>query len=105
MRVTKGKDASAIAVINPLEADTTTDRPVHGVGSDTKFLFQLVDEVKGITRLVVELVDEGEDRDMAHRANLEELARLRLDTLCGINHHHGTVRCHQGTVGILRYAI
>ena len=39
---------------------------------------------------------------MAHCANLKELARLGLNTLCGINDHNGTVRSHQGAVGVLR---
>ena len=39
---------------------------------------------------------------MAHNADLEQLSRLRLDTLGSVNDHDCGVRCHQGTVGILR---
>ena len=39
---------------------------------------------------------------MAHRANAEELARLRLNTLRRVDHHHRGVRRHQRAVGILR---
>ena len=38
---------------------------------------------------------------MAHCANLKELARLGLNTLCGINDHNGTICSHQGAVGVL----
>ena len=65
-------------------------------------MLQLVKEVERIARLAVELVDKGKDRDMAHRAHAEQLARLRLNALGGINDHHGGVGRHQCAVGILR---
>ncbi len=39
---------------------------------------------------------------MAHGADLEELARLRLDALRAVDDHDGRVRRHQRPVGILR---
>ena len=45
----------------------------------------------GLAAVAVHLVDEGEDRDAAQAADLEELARLRLDALGGVDQHHGAV--------------
>ena len=56
----------------------------------------------GSLRLTVHLVDKGKNRDVAHNANLEQLDRLRLDTLGTIDDHNRRIGCHQGTVGILR---
>ena len=39
---------------------------------------------------------------MPHHTDLEQFSCLRLDTLAGIDDHHGGIRRHQGTVGILR---
>jgi hypothetical protein len=48
----------------------------------------------GSRRLAVHLVDEGEDRDVAQPANLEQFQRARLDALGGVDDHHSTVdRC------------
>ena len=39
---------------------------------------------------------------MPHSADLKELARLRLNTLCRVNYHYGAVSRHKGAVGVLR---
>ena len=38
---------------------------------------------------------------MPHRADLEQLARLRLDALAAVDDHHGGIRRHQRAVGVL----
>ena len=50
---------------------------------------------------MIELVDEGQDRDAPHPADLEQLQRLRLDALRAIEHHHGAVGRGQRAVGVL----
>ena len=49
---------------------------------------------------LVELVDEGEDRDVPHAADLEQLARLRLDALRRVEHHHRAVGRGERAVGV-----
>ena len=51
---------------------------------------------------MVDLIHEGEDRDPAIRADLEELLRLRFDALCHIDDHDRRVDGHQRAVGIFR---
>ena len=75
---------------------------VSGRGIERERLLDLVEQVERIAALAVELVDEGDDRDVAQPADLEQLARLRLDALGGVDHHHGRVDRGQGPVGILR---
>ena len=90
------------AVIDALELLAAADGPVAGVCLDAKLVFQLVEQVERVLRLAVHLVDEGENGDMAHGADLKQLARLRLDALRAVDDHDGRVRRHQRPVGILR---
>ena len=39
---------------------------------------------------------------MPHRADLEELSRLGLNTLGCVKNHHSRIRCHERTISILR---
>ena len=45
-------------------------------------------ELERIARLAIHLVDERDDRNIPQPANLEQLARARLDPLRRIDHHH-----------------
>ena len=102
MSVVKRENLSCLSVIYSLELLTASDRPVHRVSSYAELLLELVEKVEGIASLTVHLVDEGEDRNIAHRADLEELSRLRLDTLCRVDDHYRRVCRHKSTVGVLR---
>ena len=55
----------------------------------------------GSRRLAVELVDEGDDRDVAQPADLEQLPGARLDALGGVDHHHRGIDRGQRAVGVL----
>ena len=55
----------------------------------------------GSLRLAVHLVDEGHDRDVAQPADLEQLERLRLDALGGVQHHDRRIDRGQRAVGVL----
>ena len=55
----------------------------------------------GSRRLAVHLVDEGDDGDVAQAADLEQLARARLDALGRVDHHDGAVDGGQRAVGVL----
>ena len=43
----------------------------------------------------------AKDGDVAHDADLEELAGLRLDALGGVDDHDGGVGGHEGPIGVL----
>jgi hypothetical protein len=49
----------------------------------------------------IDLVDEGDDRHRAQPADLEQLARLRLDALGGVDHHHRGIDRGQRAIGVL----
>ena len=98
----EGGDLLRVAVVNALEILAAANRPVHRTGPDAQQILDLVRQGKGIPGLTVHLVDEGKDRNVAQRTYLEQLPRLRLDTLTGIDDHDRGVRRHQRTVGVLR---
>ena len=77
------------------------DRPDHRRGVERQLRFDLVEQLEGMPALAVDLVDEGDDRDVAQPAHLEELSRLRLDALGGVDHHDGGIDRRQRAVGVL----
>ena len=102
VKLLKREDLAAVAVKHALEVMSAADRPVDGVGADAELVFELLHELKRVAGLTVELVDEREDRDVAHGADLEELARLRLDALGRVDDHDGTVGRHECAIRVLR---
>ena len=91
-----------LTVIDARVVTVHTDRPVHRTGTDAKHIFNIRHQIERILTEMVDLIHEGEDRDPAIRADLEELLRLRFDALCHIDDHDRRVDSHQRTVGILR---
>ena len=59
------------AVVHALELPAGAHGPVAGVGLDAELVFQLIEQLEGIARLAVHLVDKRKNRDMAHGADLE----------------------------------
>jgi hypothetical protein len=55
----------------------------------------------GLRGLAVHLVDEGDDRNVAQPADLEQLQRPGLDALGGVDHHHRRVHRRQRPVGVV----
>ena len=94
-------DHAGVAVVEALEVAVDADGPVHGAGADAQHLLDLLHQVEGIASGAVHLVDEGEDRNGAQAADLEQLHRLLLHALGVVDEHHGAVRGHQRAVGIL----
>ncbi len=88
-------------VVHALEILAAANGPVHGIGLNAQLPLHLVQQVKGIFRLPVHFIDKGEDGNMPHGANLEQLPGLRLHAFRAVNDHDGRVRGHQGTIGIL----
>ena len=91
----------AADVVGAGERAAAPDRPVERRGVERQRLLDLVEQVERIARLAVHLVDEGDDRDVAQPADLEQLARARFDALGGVDHHHRRVDRGQGAVGVL----
>ena len=91
----------ALDIEKAAEIDTHADRPGQQREVERKAGRNLVEQRERIVPLAVDLVDEGDDRDVAQPANFEQLARLALDPLRGIDHHHGGVDRAQRAIGIL----
>ena len=96
------QDVPRRAVEDAAERAAVADGPVHGVGAYAEHRLDLVHEVEGVARLVVELVHEREDGDVPQRAHLEELDGLRLHALGAVDYHDRGVGRHEGAVGVLR---
>ena len=77
------------------------DRPVQRGRLQTGALADLVHQVEGVVARPVPLVDHGDDRDAPVPADLEQLHRLRLEALGGVDEHHGGVDRRQHPVGVL----
>ena len=77
-------------------------RPPDRGGVQLQARGDLVQQGHRVLGLAVQLVDEGDDRDVAQAADLEQLQRLRLDALGGVQHHDGAVGGGQGAVGVFR---
>ena len=88
-------------MIHALEIAVRADGPVDGAGMDAQHVFQFVHQLEGILGRAVHLVYKGEDGNAAHPANLEQLDRLLLHALGGVDEHHSAVGRHQHAVGIL----
>ena len=87
-------------VVGAEEVAATTDRPGHRRGVERQRLFDLVQQFERIAALAVHLVDEGDDRNVAQPAHLEQLSRPRLDTLGGVDHHDRGIDCRERAIGV-----
>ena len=90
-----------IPVVNALKISVHADGPVDGAGPHAQHLFDFFHEGEGVLGGPVHFVDEGEDGNAPHAAHLEQLYRLLLHALGGVDEHNGAVRRHQHAVGIL----
>ena len=88
-------------VVDALEVRPGADRPRHGVARDAEHALDLVHEVERVLARAVQLVDERDDRDPPHAADLEELDRLRLDALGAVDEHDGRVGRRERAVRVL----
>ena len=89
-----------IKIIDALELTTHADRPAHRTNIECQRIGDFIEQRKALAPLAVDFVDEGDDRDAAQPADLEQLAGLRLDALGSIDHHDRAVDCGQCAVGI-----
>ena len=89
-------------VIGAEEIAAAADRPGHRRGVERQRLFDLVEQLERVAALAVHLVDEGDDRNVAQPADLEQLSRPRLDALGGVDHHDRGIDRGQRAVGVFR---
>ena len=78
------------------------DRPRGRRHVDGEVLLDLVDDLEDVARLAVHLVAEGQDRQIAQPADLEELLRLAFHALGAVDHHDRRVDRGQRAVGVFR---
>ena len=95
------RQAAAPDVISAGERASAADRPGERREFERERLLDLIEKIERIAGLAVHLVDEGDNRDVAQPADLEQFSRARLDALCCVDHHDGRVDGGQGPVGIL----
>ena len=72
-----------------------------GAGTDAQHVFQFFHQGEGILRGPVHLVDKGEDGNIPHPADLEQLDGLFLHALGRVDQHDRRVGGDQHAVGVL----
>ena len=89
-------------VINTRIVSIHTDRPVHGAGTDSQYIFNICHQVKGILTKMVNLIDKSKNRNTPVRTNLEKFFGLGFYPLGHINDHDRRVNGHKCPVRIFR---
>ena len=90
-----------VNVKDALEACTLVDRPGKRTHFYLEFLFQFVEQFKGVTTFAVHLVDEDDNGGVPHAAYLHQFASLSLHTFCTVHYYDGRIYCRKGAIGIL----
>ncbi len=78
-------------VVDACKRTAGPQRPGQRCGVEGQRFLDFLKECERLLALPVELVDEGDDRDVAQSADLEELLRSRLDAARRVDHHHRRV--------------
>src|SRR6266511_541835 len=94
------KEMAARDVVDAAKMFGVADRPVHRRRRDAQRALDIVDELEGVARRAIELVDERQDRQPMPSTDLEQLARLLLDAVRGVDDHHHAVGRDQRAVGV-----
>ena len=95
------REVVLVDVVDALERRAVRDGEREGPHADVQLLLDLVQQIEGLLRGAVQLVDEDDDRRLAHAAHLHELARLRLDALGAVDDDDDRVDGRQRAVGVL----
>ncbi|CAI8167656.1 MAG: Uncharacterised protein [Synechococcus sp. CC9902] len=90
------------AIDHATELLSASNGPVHCPWGQPKLRFNFIQKAQRLPTRPIHLVDEGEDRDLAHPANLEQLSGLRLKAFGSVLEHDGVIRRSQGAIGVLR---
>ncbi|OPZ75877.1 MAG: hypothetical protein BWY82_00043 [Verrucomicrobia bacterium ADurb.Bin474] len=92
--------AGTQAVKDTHEIKSHADGPVDRIGVDAQHGLDFIHQGERIPPGPVTLVDKGEDRHTSHATDLKELAGLRFDPLCRIDHHDCGVDRGQHAEGV-----
>ena len=76
----EGEYLPGISVIHTSELLAGTNGPVDGAGGNSQLLLNVVQQIKGIVCIPIQLVDKGKNRDMTHGTDFEQLSGLCLHT-------------------------
>ena len=93
-------DLFAVEVVDALEALAHADWPGKRHALDLEFFLDVGQEVQRLHALAVQLVDEGDDRGIAHPTDLHQLGGLGFDALGAVDDHQGGVHGGQHPVGV-----
>ena len=94
-------ELAGAAVEHAAEVAGLADRPGQRGGAQADLLVDAVHQLERRQAGPVPLVDHGHHRDAAQRAHLEQLERLRLEPLAGVDEHDGGVDGGEHAVGVL----
>ena len=94
-------EAVLVDVIYSFEACAHVDGPGEGADGDVEFGLELVEDVEGVAALAVHLVDEDDDRGVAHAADLHKAPCLGLHALGGVDDDDYRIDGGEGAEGIL----
>ncbi len=89
-----------LGIENPLEQTAHAGRPHHRGAIQRELGRDFIHQFERAHAFAVDLVDEGDDRHVAHTADFKELQRLRFDAFGGVDHHDGAVGCRQRAIGV-----
>ena len=92
---------SRLQIEHALKALAHADRPGDRRAVDLEHRLDLLEQRDRLAHLAIHLVHEGDDRRVAQAAYFEQLDRLRLDALGGIDHHHRGIDRGQHAIGVL----
>ena len=89
-----------IYVVNALETLADIDRPTERTYRNLQLRFYLIEQVERVLTFTVELIDENDNRRLAHAAHFHQFTRLCFNAFCYINYDNNTVDSRQCAVSI-----
>ena len=97
----EAKDLAVQPVINTCEPVAQPKGPVQWHRIDSQNFFNLAQQSHRIATVAIHFVDKCQDGNTADCADLEQFARLLLNALGGVYHHHRAVGRSKSAIGIL----
>ena len=95
-------NATGLHVDSADEIAPASDRPGDRRGVERQRFLDLLDQFERIAAFAVHLIDEGDDRNVAQPADLEQLAGARFDALGGVDHHHRRIDGRKRSISVFR---
>ena len=77
------------------------DRPGNRHALQLEHGFDFAEQIQRVAHFTIKLVDERDDRRVAHAADIQKLDRLSFDALGRVNDHDGGVHGRENTIRIL----